>query len=202
MYVPSKFRVDDPGVIRSFIAEHPFGLLLTVSSGTIHDTHTPFIVSTDGGQLVGHIARANPQWSDWSGETQAKVVFTGPHAYISPRYYESEFNVPTWNYTAVSVSGKLTVIEDEESVFKFLDQLVSANETGYDPWQMNRSDERYRNLLAGIVVFSISMDCVVASFKLNQNKTLSDQRGVIGALRGTGCPFDSEVANLMEGHQK
>ena len=202
MYVPSKFRVEDLGVIRSFIADHPFGLLLTVSGGTIHDTHTPFIVSTDGKQLLGHIARANPQWNDWSGETQAKVVFTGPHAYVSPRYYESEFNVPTWNYTAVSISGKLTVIEDEEHVLKFLDQLVSASEPGDDPWQMDRSDERYMKLLAGIVVFSVSMDHVDASFKLNQNKTPEDQRGVIGALRRTGCPVDAEVSDLMEGNQR
>ena len=130
MYVPQKFRVDDPAAIQSFIAAHPFGLLLTASGGTIHDTHTPFIVSKDGKFLRGHIARANPQWKEWSGETQAKVVFTGPHAYVSTDYYKSEFNVPTWNYTAVSVSGKLSVIEDEAQVLLFLDQLVSANETG------------------------------------------------------------------------
>ena len=201
MYVPQKFRVDDPEAILSFIAAHPFGLLLTVSGGTIHDTHTPFIVSEDGKFLLGHIARANPQWNDWSGETQAKVVFTGPHAYVSPSYYKSEFNVPTWNYTAVSVSGKLSVIEDESQVPHFLDQLVTANETGDTPWKMNHEDERYLKLLAGIVVFSISMDDVDASFKLNQNKTPEDQCGVIASLKGTGCPFDAEVADLMEGSE-
>ncbi len=94
MYTPPKFKVEDPEVIGNFIREHAFGLLLTVSGTEIHDTHTPFVL-TDDGHLLGHIARANPQWSHWTADTVAKVIFSGPHAYISPNYYASEFNVPT-----------------------------------------------------------------------------------------------------------
>ena len=126
-----------------------------------------------------------------------KVIFTGPHSYISPRYYVSEFAVPTWNYTAVSVLGSITVIQDEDIVLGFLDSLVAENESSDSPWKLNRSDERYINLLSSIVVFSISMDRVEASFKLNQNKTEEDQLKVIRSLEASGCPFDSSVASLM-----
>ena len=196
MYVPPKFRVDDPEIIRSFIRENPFGLLLSVQDGEIHDTHTPFLISDDG-RLFGHIARSNPQWRGWAEESLVKVVFTGAHSYISPRYYESEFNVPTWNYTAVSVSGRLSVITEKDDILTFLDDLTTANEESDAPWELDREDERYINLTGAIVVFSISMDDVKASFKLNQNKSIEDQRSVATALGSSGCPFDESVAALI-----
>ena len=109
MYTPEKFNIEDREAILRFIRQNPFGLLLSVGGGVIHDTHTPFIVAEDGKQLLGHLARANPQWASWGEGSVAKVVFSGPHAYVSPRYYESEFAVPTWNYTAVSVSGQIRI---------------------------------------------------------------------------------------------
>jgi transcriptional regulator len=196
MYIPPKFRIDNPSEIRSFIRDNSFGLLLSCNGDEIDDTHTPFVLSNDG-LLLGHIAKANPQWKSWRNGSTVKVIFTGPHSYISPRYYVSEFAVPTWNYTAVSVVGRITVIQDEDSVLGFLDSLVAENEDSDSPWALDRSDERYMNLLSSIVVFSISMDRVEASFKLNQNKTEEDQLKVISSLGATGCPFDSGVASLM-----
>lgn len=198
MYTPPKFKIDDREVIRQFISENSFGLLLSVGDGRIHDTHTPFIISEDGQQLLGHIARANAQWKDWGESSAAKVIFSGPHAYISPRYYESEFAVPTWNYTAVSISGRITVIEDTEAKLDFLDRLTAANEGSDNPWFLDRSDDRYLNLLSGIIVFSVSVDSIEASFKLNQNKSMEDQRKVVASLTETGCPFDHDVASLMK----
>ena len=196
MYIPPKFRVENPSTIQSFIRENPFGLLLSINGDEIDDTHTPFVLS-DNGLLLGHIAKANPQWKSWRNGSTVKVIFTGPHSYISPRYYVSEFAVPTWNYTAVSVVGSITVIQDEDIVLSFLDSLVAENESSDSPWKLDRSDERYMNLLFSIVVFSISMDRVDASFKLNQNKTEEDQFKVIRSLESSGCPFDSSVASLM-----
>ena len=197
MYTPPKFKVEDPEQIRSFIEENSFGLLLSLDGVDIHDTHTPFVHADDGRHLLGHIAKANPQWKSWSDGSTVKVIFTGPHSYISPRYYVSEFAVPTWNYTAVSVVGSITVIQEEEIVLSFLDSLVAENESSDSPWKLDRSDQRYMNLLSSIVVFSISMDRVEASFKLNQNKTEEDQSKVIRSLKASGCPFDLGVANLM-----
>ncbi len=196
MYTPPNFKVDDTEIIRSFIAQHPFGLLLSINEDQIQDTHTPFVVSEDG-ELVGHIARANPQWTDWAVESRVKVIFTGPHAYISPQHYVSEFAVPTWNYTAVSVSGRIKILEEEDEVLQFLDQLVAANENPDNPWNLDRTDERYMKLLSGIVVFSVSMDSVEASFKMNQNKSEEDQRKVVDSLSATGCPIDRDVAEIM-----
>lgn len=196
MYTPPKFKVNDSEEIRSFIEQHPFGLLLSIDGDQIHDTHTPFVLS-ENGELLGHIARANPQWKEWDVGSRVKVIFTGPHAYISPNYYVSEFAVPTWNYTAVSISGRIKIIEKEDEVLRFLDRLVAASETSDAPWKLDRTDERYMKLLSGIVVFSVSMDSVEASFKMNQNKSEEDQRKVVDSLSATGCPFDKEVAGIV-----
>jgi transcriptional regulator len=196
MYTPPKFKVDDPAVIRDFIEKHPFGSLLSIDGNQIHDTHTPFIISENGG-LVGHIARANPQWKGWTNESRVKVIFTGPHSYISPRFYVSEFAVPTWNYTVVSITGRIKIIEEEDAMLQFLDRLIAGNEPSSNPWILDRTDERYLNLLSGIVVFLVSMDSVEASFKLNQNKSNEDQSKVVNSLSASGCPFDRAVADLM-----
>lgn len=196
MYTPPKFKVEDPAVIETFIRENPFGLLLSCSDGEIHDTHTPFLMKEDR-TLTGHIAKANPQWKDWETDKRVKVIFTGPHTYISPGYYATDFNVPTWNYTAISVTGTLSIMEEESQVLAFLDELVAQNESGDPAWKLDREDERYLKLLAGIVVFSISPTHIEASFKLNQNKSREDQESVVKALSGSGCPYDSGVADLI-----
>jgi transcriptional regulator len=197
MYTPPKFKVEDPEQIRSFIDENSFGLLLSLDGIDIHDTHTPFVHSDDARHLLGHIARANPQWKSWRNGSTVKVIFTGPHSYISPRFYVSKFAVPTWNYTAVSITGRITMIEDESVVLQFLDRLIAESESSDEPWVLDRTDARYMALLSGIGVFSVSMDSVEASFKMNQNKSEEDQRKVIASLSATGCPFDQGVANIM-----
>ena len=198
MYIPKKFKEEDPKVIQSFIRKNSFGLLLSTSNGEIYDTHTPFLVLEDG-TLLGHIAKSNPQWKTWKNKERVKVIFTGPHSYISPSYYQSEFNVPTWNYTAVPITGELNIIEDVEEVAKFLDVLVSIHEaSSSSSWQLDTSDQQYMNLLSAIVVFSVSPEKIDASFKLNQNKSEADQSSVVHSLNRTGCPFDKDVASLME----
>lgn len=198
MYTPSKFKVEDQKVILDFICENSFGLLLSVDGTTIHDTHTPFIISKCKRYLLGHIAKVNPQWNSWVEDSSAKVIFTGAHSYVSPKYYDSEFAVPTWNYTAVSVSGNVRIIDDVSNKVEFLDELTSMHETSDNPWIFDRNDERYLNLLSGFVVFSVEMDKVEASFKLNQNKSVADQTKVIDALSSIGCPVAHDVASLMK----
>ena len=197
MYVPTNFKVDDPAVIRSFVEKNAFGLVLTIHGDEIHDTHTPFVYSVDGNHLIGHMAKNNPQWKSWNVRAKSKVIFTGAHSYISPKYYLSEFAVPTWNYTAVSITGCVTIVEKQDEVLQFFDRLIVKNESSNGPWTLDRNDARYMNLLSGIIVFSISIDSVEASFKLSQNRSEEDQRKVIGSLFETGCPFDRDVANMM-----
>ncbi|MGY8640031.1 MAG: FMN-binding negative transcriptional regulator [Verrucomicrobiales bacterium] len=158
MYTPQDFKIDDPELIRLFIEENSFGILVSSRDGSeVDDTHLPLVLSDDGNYLLGHIAKANKHWRNWETNPCVKVIFHGPHSYVSPTYYASEFNVPTWNYTAVSISGS-------------------------------------------IVFFRIRVQKTEAKFKLNQNKSLEDQKAVIKILFESESTFDREIARIMSGN--
>jgi transcriptional regulator len=99
MYVPTAFAETDEDKLHQFIETYSFGLLVSTHGGEPFATHLPFILDRHAGShgtLVGHMARANPHWHDLEGQ-MVLAIFSGPHAYISPTWYESENVVPTWN---------------------------------------------------------------------------------------------------------
>src|SRR5262245_51222170 len=114
MYVPPAFQESDRSKLFDFVEAHSFGLLVSQLDGQLFATHLPLLVdrhSAAQGRLVGHVARANPQWRELADQ-QVLVVFSGPHAYVSPRWYEAENVVPTWNYVAVHAYGRCQLIDD------------------------------------------------------------------------------------------
>ncbi|HET7922310.1 MAG TPA: FMN-binding negative transcriptional regulator, partial [Gammaproteobacteria bacterium] len=97
MYTPRSFEERDPTRLAALMQRYPFALLLTAQADAIQATHLPFMLDPDRGQhgtLLAHMARANPHWKLFDGTHQAQVVFTGPHAYISPSWYEDPVTVP------------------------------------------------------------------------------------------------------------
>jgi transcriptional regulator len=137
MYLPAAFAETDLTKLHDFIERHSFGLLVSQVEGLPFATHLPFLLErTSGphGSLVCHIARANPQWQQANGQT-ALAIFTGPHAYISPTWYEAEQVVPTWNYAAVHVYGRFEVIENERVLLKIVQEMVAVYERSMPrPW--------------------------------------------------------------------
>src|SRR5437763_1460090 len=111
MYIPAAFDETEQPRLHDFVERHSFGVLVSQVSGMPFATHLPFLLernSGPNGTLVGHVARANPQWQDAAGQTTL-AIFSGPHTYISPTWYEAEQVVPTWNYTAVHVYGRIEI---------------------------------------------------------------------------------------------
>jgi transcriptional regulator len=199
MYSPAHFEVRDAEEIRAFIRDHGFGIVLSLGEEGIEETHTPMFLSEDGKTLFGHIAKANGQWKGWAAQPKAKALFHGPHAYVSPCFYQSTFNVPTWNYTAVTVTGTISTIDSLGEQKEFIRRLVAQYEGGRPhPWTLDESDERMLRLFDAVVCFRVAVEKIEAKFKLNQNKSPEDQRGVIAGLRATGSRADTEVADLME----
>lgn len=196
MYSPSAFSVTDASVILDFIRKNGFGIVISRDENGLHDTHTPLMISGDLKCVSGHIARANPQWRTWEKQPDVKVIFHGPHAYISPGYYRSEFNVPTWNYSAVSIDGKLRIIKDRERQVELIRELTSQYE-GESGWRLDTNDDRYMKLFDAVVCFSIEVERIEAKFKLNQNKSEEDQLSVIAHLQASQSGPDRETAELM-----
>ena len=196
MYTPPAFSVSDHEAALRFLRGNSFGILISRDGETFHDTHTPFLIADDLRSLRGHIARANPQWKSWAADPRVKVIFHGPQAYISPRYYKSEFNVPTWNYTAISIDGRIRIIDDNTATLELIQSLVSQYE-GKDGWQLDPGDERNLKLLHAVVSFEIEVDHIETKFKLNQNKSPEDREGVIASLRASEDPADRATAEMM-----
>lgn len=199
MYTPTRFQITDPQTIRDFIEQNSFGILLSIVEGEIHDTHVPLALNGEGTHLMGHIATLNQQWKGWEHDPNVKVIFHGPHTYISPRYYSKEGYVPTWNYTAVSVSGRVEIIESRHDQIALIRDLVAGYESGFaEPWRMDEGSQKTINQLRGVVCFRIKIEKIEAKFKLNQDKTEEDRRSVIRHLQESGDPMSRAIAAMME----
>jgi transcriptional regulator len=200
MYVPAHFAERDPVRLHDFIARHSFGLLVSQADGAPFATHLPFLLDRDAGPhgtLIGHMARANPHWRTLAGQT-ALVVFSGPHAYISPRWYEAENVVPTWNYTAVHAYGPVTLVEDRDGLLDIVQRSVSVYETGVlHPWTFDVTGPFVDRLLAQIVGFRIPIERLEGKWKLNQNHPVERRTRVIRALREQGGDDAQAVAEMM-----
>ncbi len=199
MYTPQAFDINDPDKIRSFVKANGFGILISSNNGEIESTHTPMYLSQDMKHVFGHIAKANPQWKSWSASLAAKAIFQGPHAYVSPTDYLSSFNVPTWNYTAVSIDGPIELLPSVKEKRQFVEHLVWQYESIMEsPWRLDTNDKKMMGLLDGIVCFRIQVRQIQAKFKINQNKSIEDQRHVVDRLRNRKGDMNTAIAELME----
>jgi transcriptional regulator len=198
VYIPEDFQVNDSSVVRSFIAEYPFAMLLSASGEDI--THLPLIAHKDG-SIEGHMARNNPHCAAIEREDAATAIFYGPHAYISPTWYEpGKDAVPTWNYAVVHVCGTLHPMESETGLQDHLHRLVEKFESGKTPrYRTSDVSEEYLTRLSGYIIgFSIEVVHVEAKFKLGQNRTKHDIQGFLSALRNSSRPSDREFAEFAE----
>ncbi len=184
MYLPAPFRVEDRRAIFDLIASAPFAALVTADD--------PFCVSHlplglhpgDGGWgcLRGHMARANGHWRRFATERPSLAVFSGPHAYVSPRWYENDDAPPTWNYAVVHVWGRPSAVEDPVAASAILDDLVGRHEEGEIPF----SEQTRSALERRIVAFEMPIERVEAKFKLGQNREPADRSGVVEHLEQGG----------------
>ncbi len=201
MYVPAAFAEHDLSKLHDFIERHSFGLLVSQVNGEPFATHIPLLLERSTGPqgaLVGHVARANRQWESLDGQT-VLAVFSGPHAYISPSWYEADNVVPTWNYTAVHAYGRVTLVEDRDKLFELVQGTTEAYERSRPaPWAVGERSTFLDRLLAMIVGFRIDIERIEGKWKLSQNHPVERRLKVIRALRDRDNGNDAEIAVLME----
>lgn len=200
-YVPAHFRVDDREALEQFVAAHAFGTLVSTGEAGASVSHIPFLVErgADGRlRLLGHVARANPHWRELEAAGEVLVIFAGPHAYVSPRWYAHHPSVPTWNYAVVHARGLARVLPAEE-IAPLLDRLSRIYEDGQPaPWRMQAlADDYTASLLQAIVGFEIAVDRLEGKYKLSQNRRREDIDRVAAALDAQG---QDELACLMRAH--
>lgn len=204
MYIPKAFAETNIEKLLAFIEANSFGILFSQRNGHPFATHLPFLVergTESPGWLWGHLAKANPHWHDLAGEVL--VVFPGPHAYISPAWYEEENVVPTWNYLAVHVYGQISLVQEDERLLKIVEDSVKFYEAARPaPWALDTSTDYTRKMLKGIVGFKIEITRLEGKWKLNQNHSAARQERVVNALKQAPDQNSQEIAALMEDNLK
>ncbi len=204
MYVPPHFASDDLDQVYAAIERYSFGLIVNRYGDQLVGSHLPLLIDRQGGPrgtLWGHFARANPQWREAGGQ-QVLVVFLGPHAYISPQWYEAERVVPTWNYVAVHAYGRLELVEDSAATLELLQRMVRHYEAAQPkPWSLaDQPADFIQRLAQQIVAFRIPIERLEGKWKLNQNHPQDRREKVIAALEASGGPDKQAIARLMREH--
>jgi transcriptional regulator len=200
MYIPDFNRVRDHADTVSFVQANPFAILVSVSDDGPFATHIPILVRESGDQMTlhGHMAKANPHWEILQRGQESLAIFHGPHAYISPSLYESRESVPTWNYAAVHVYGKASVVTEPERLFDETRDIINRFDPAYYA-QWNSLSEKFRNgMLKHIVGFEMVATRIEAKFKISQNRSKGDQATVIASLGQSTDSSAVEIAELME----
>jgi transcriptional regulator len=206
VYLPPAFTERRRDVLIAHVERHDFGLLVSHGPNGLVAGHIPFLVEDRGDQLhlLGHLARPNPQVADLIAAGEALAIFSGPHAYISPRWYESGPAVPTWNYIDVHAYGRVRVIDDALWLSGFLDRLSRRHEAGSEtPWRMQDQPAAYMNgMIRGIVGIELTVSRLEGKFKLSQNRPAADRPRIIAALGERGDPEAAALATLMRERER
>lgn len=200
MYIPRHNLVDDEAEIRRMVAAARAAWFVTTGAdGFPQATFLPILWR--GSTVVAHLARANRHWATLAQDAPALLIVTGPDAYVSPSWYEQKQIhgrvVPTWDYTAVNLTGTVRVHEESEWLRAAVTELTDAHEAGREhPWAVTDAPADHVDLeLSGIVGIEITVARIEGKKKLNQNYSEADRRGVVEGLKGEPFAGAAELAD-------
>ena len=207
MYLPNAFRETNFLAIAGLIARHPLATLITLQGGQIVADHIPFLLDSQGKLLRAHVARANPLWQRFDASCEAVAIFTGVDHYVSPSWYPSKREtgkvVPTWNYEAVHVYGRMRAIDDVHWVHSLVHDLTEHHESGRPkPWTLEDAPGEFIAAeLNAVVGIEISVSRIEAKRKFSQNRTAADRNGVIEGLLTEVDEDAKALARAMSSNQ-
>ncbi len=198
MYIPHYYKNENIAEVKKFIQENGFGILVNQVDGKPWATHIPLELDHDeDGKaiLVSHISKVNPQWKEFEKQPEVLCIFNGPHSYISSSWYHEE-EVPTWDYIAVHVYGRLSILNEEE-VMKSLHKLVNKYEKeSENPVSLHDMSSKTLKQVKGVVGFKIEIRDIQAAFKLSQTRQ-QDHAAIIKNLNAKDVTAQ-EIARHIE----
>lgn len=204
MYLPKHFEQSDAALLAELMREKPLATLVVATP----DGPTADLIPLEfhpnlgaHGTLRGHVARANPLWQH--AGAPALAVFLGPQAYVSPNWYPTKREhgkvVPTWNYTMVQARGTLRAVDDAPWLRMLVGRLTDRHESAQrEPWQVSDAPEDFvRQMLGAIVGIEIALTALTGKWKVSQNRSAADRRGVADGLTALGTDRADGNASAM-----
>jgi transcriptional regulator len=195
MYLPPHCKVEEFEVIKDFLAAYPLGNIISNAGDSLQMSYLPFLleIENDKMSVIGHIARSNTQLASLKDENVI-VGFQGPDRYISPTWYESLDQVPTWNYAAVEVRGRVELINDFDGIESILSKSINFFEKrNQTDWIYNLPEDRRQMMVKHIVGIKIHIEHIEGKFKLSQNRKSPDENKVFRLLEASPSTTDHEM---------
>jgi transcriptional regulator len=201
MYSPPYNRIEDRRELIEFLRANNFPVLVTGTGGTLHASHLPVTIHEQGEQIVidMHMAKNNPQWREFLDD-EVLVIFSGPHAYVSPRWYEEKERVPTWNYTAVHAYGIPKIISEKEKKHGAQRHLIELMDPQWLPRFDALSPKYVEMMLEGIVNFEIAVTRLDTRWKLSQNRGRREMELIAAQLDKSADSAERALAALTRKH--
>ena len=190
------FRSDDRQLFETLIDQIGFGMVFLTTPDGPRVAHTP-LLSTGDGAVQFHLARGNALTRHLDGAT-ALVTVNGPDAYVSPRWYDNRDAVPTWDYVALEMEGRVRRMEDE-GLEAFLHAVIAKFESRLEgePWRAEESSEAtWSGLFRAIVGFELEVQAWRPTLKLSQKKSAPEREAIAAGQDAQG---NSAIAALMRG---
>jgi transcriptional regulator len=156
--------------------------------------------------LRAHVARANPQWKEIAAGAEALAIFQSADHYVTPGWYETKREtgkvVPTWNYVIVQARGPVHVDESPEWLSRQIDALTRQQEASVgSDWRVKDAPEPFiAAQMRGIVGIEMKVTNLSGKFKLSQNRSEADRRGVAAGLETLPGETAQDMASLVRAH--
>ncbi len=201
MYSPLYNRVEDRIELLAFMRANNFPTLVTGTGGALHASHLPISAHERGPQIVidMHMAKNNAQWREFFDD-EVMVIFSGPHAYVSPRWYADQERVPTWNYAAVHAYGVAKIVSDRKEKYQSQRRLIESLDPQWLPKFDTLRQEYVDQMIDGIVNFSIPVARIETRWKLSQNRGLREMERIAAELEKSPDSGERALAALTRRH--
>lgn len=199
MFIPDDFDFKDNAEKIAFMKKYSFATIITVKDDIPIATQLPFIIDDTSGKLLlrSHFALANEQ-VDYIVNNTSLVIFTEPHAYISPSLYEKRESVPTWDYIAIHAYGKARIIEDAEGKIELLEQMISYYEEEYMEQWKSLSEKFKKGMIRGIAAFELEVSDLQGQKKLSQNKSEAERKRIVEHLEQSENTAEKDIAAYIK----
>ncbi len=198
MYVPSIYTFEDKNKILGFIQQYSFATIVTNKGDTPIATQLPFVIKESADKLIlsAHFGSKNEQ-SKYIEDNTSLIIFSEPHAYISPSHYENTKNVPTWDYISVHAYGKASILREENEKLRALEEMILFYEKDYQN-QWNQLPQKYiAELLKDIVAFKIDVHTLQAKQKLSQNRSPKEIENIARYLESSTKGTEQDLAKYI-----
>jgi len=202
MFIPDHFKLGGVAEQHALMRAYPFAALVTTSDAGYEVTHLPTVLKSEGelGLIECHVSRANPHWRTIATSGRGLLIFTGPHAYITPGWYPSKAAhgkaVPTWNYAVVHAHGTAEIVDDRDWLVRHVGELTDQQEVGTaEPWAISDAPGNFIEVMSrGIVGMRFAIERLEGKAKMSQNRQIPDREGVVARLNARGEHEHAKVA--------